>query len=63
MVKFWIKDSGNFLSVRTGLTTEQVQFLQRLKVGDRLILWREKVSGETSPDLTLKQYKQQSEVV
>lgn len=57
MVKFWIRDSGNFFSAKSGLTREQISFLQQLKVGDRLVLWR-----EPNSELTLKRYRSSQEI-
>ena len=53
-IGFWLRDSGNYISAKTGLTGEQVKFLRSFKVGDRIILWNN--NREDSPDITLKQY-------
>lgn len=53
-INFWTKDTGNSLSHSKGLTQEQVNALQQLKVGDRLILWKNDVKEEHDSNLTLK---------
>lgn len=39
-ITMWKKDSGNHMSHRGGLSEKDVEFLQSLKVGDRLILFQ-----------------------
>lgn len=53
-INFWKKESGNLLSHGQGLTKEQVQFLQSLKEGVRLILW--KAQQNDRADVCLKKY-------
>jgi hypothetical protein len=55
---FWKKESGNMMSSGKGLSKEELEFLQSLKEGDRLIVWDNAKSkkGESSPDFTLKKY-------
>lgn len=53
-VSFWSKESGNFLSHSKGLNEEQVEYLKKLKVGDRLILWKNDKKKETDSNLTMK---------
>ena len=57
MIGFWTKETGNMLSHGKGLDVDQIQFLQSLKEGDRLILWLRKTGTETSPNFTLRQFK------
>ncbi len=56
-VAFWSKDSGNYLSHTKGLTEEQIAELQKLKPGDRLILYKNDRKKETDSSLSLKVYK------
>ena len=55
-IGFWIKDTGNFMTHAKGLTQEQIDFLKTLKLGDRLILWKNSRGSEVSPDYTLAKY-------
>jgi len=61
---FWKKQSGSFMSHSKGLTKAEVASLQKLKEGDRLILWVNDVKSESEPNLNLKVYqpKQPEEV-
>lgn len=55
MISFWKKESGSLMSYRNGLTKEQIQFLQGLREGDRLVLWdNSKSRYESKSDFTLK---------
>ena len=45
-IGLWKKETNNLLSHGEGLTEEQVEFLQSLKPGDRLICWYNKDSSE-----------------
>ena len=52
---FYKKDTGNFTTHRSGLTQEQIEMLQSLKEGDRLIIYINKDKKyETSFDANLK---------
>lgn len=55
-IALWEKDSGNALSHSQGLNAEQVEALKALKVGDRLIMFKNTREGETQPDFNLKQF-------
>lgn len=50
-IRLWKKDSGNMLSHGNGLRDEDVAALQKLKPGDRLILWE-----NNDGSVTLKQF-------
>lgn len=53
-IGMWKTEKGSYLSHSKGLTEEQVQYLQNLKIGDRLVLWVNDVrEGEKGPNLTL----------
>lgn len=53
-VALWQKESGNALSHTQGLNAEQIEALKELKVGDRLILFKNKKEGDTQPTFNLK---------
>ena len=56
-IGFWkTKTRPNLcISHGKGLDESQVQMLQQLRPGDRLVLWvNEEKSGENRPDFTLK---------
>lgn len=55
-ISFWKKDTGNLMNHGTGLSKEQIDFLQSLKEGDRLILWNNDVNGERDKNSTLPHY-------
>lgn len=55
-IGFWKKESGNLMSIGKGLSQAEVELLQSLKPGDRLILWSNRSSGEKTPQYTLKKY-------
>jgi len=56
-ITFWKKETGNLMNAKQGLTAEQIEFLQSLKQGDRLILWFEnQKSSDNSPDFRMKKY-------
>lgn len=59
MIGFWkSKFDSNFLGHKNGLNKEQIEFLQSLKEGDRLIVYTNtKKDRETQSDITLKLYK------
>lgn len=53
-IAFWKKESGNFVTAKTSLTSEQVEFLHQLKPGDRLILFPNNMRKDTDPSFVLK---------
>ena len=54
-VGFWIKESGNIMMHSRGLTEAEVEFFKSLKVGDRLIGWREtRKDNPAKPDYRLR---------
>lgn len=55
-VPFWSKETGNLMSHANGLTPEQVEYLKTLEVGDRLIMWFNKIDGPSKPSYNLKVY-------
>lgn len=58
MIGLWKKDTGNLMSHAQGLTETQIEFLQSLKPGDRLIAWDNSANPtETGPGYTLKKSK------
>ena len=59
-VSFWKKDTGNLLSHGQGLSAEQIAFIQKLQVGDRLILWANNAKAGANPNMpthSLKVFK------
>lgn len=53
-IGFWKKDTGNYLTAKSGLTQADIDALHSLKVGDRLILYvGGKKLSEQSPDANL----------
>lgn len=61
-IGLWKNDRGNMLSHSKGLTQEQVNFLQSLKAGDRMIIWPNsfKEKGH-EPDFNLRMFAEQKE--
>ena len=56
-IPFWKKETGNLMNAQPGLTEDQIDFLKSLKVGDRLIIWREhEKRSDSHPDYRLKFY-------
>jgi hypothetical protein len=53
-IGFWEKESGHMFSYGKGLSEEQVKELKSLKVGDRLILFKNDGSRPNSPHFSLK---------
>lgn len=60
-ISFWIKETGNMLSHTSGLSKEQIEALQSLKEGDRLILWKNESKNENTPNYTLKVFKSKTQ--
>jgi hypothetical protein len=58
---FWRKESGNLMSHGKGLTQEDIDALQSLKPGDRLILWFNSPKDESKPTYTLKLFGEPSQ--
>lgn len=56
-IGFWVKETGNLMSHKGGLTHEEVQYIQQLKPGDRLIVWLNQKKTEQSPSYTLRVYR------
>lgn len=54
---FWQKESGNMLSHGKGLSKEQVEELQKLREGDRLILFKNEKKADNTPEYTLQRYE------
>lgn len=53
-IGFWKTNRDRFFtSHQAGLNVEQIQELQKLKVGDRLAIWQNETDGN-SPNMTLK---------
>lgn len=52
-VKFWKSERGFYLSHSKGLTQDQLEFLQQLQPGDKLIMFAEK-NEEGREILTMK---------
>ena len=61
-IAFWKKDTGNIMSHGSGLSVEQVAFLQSLKVGQRLILWSNNGAEGSKPTHNLKVFKTKEEL-
>lgn len=55
-IPFWSKETGNLMSHKTGLTPEQIEYLKQLKVGDRLIMWFNKIDSPSRASYNLKVY-------
>lgn len=56
-INLWIKDHGDYMSHKEGLTAEQIADLQKLKEGDRLILWKNnKRRTDKDASATLRKY-------
>ncbi len=56
-IAFWVKESKNLVSHKDGLSAEDITELQKLKVGDRLILWcNSDKKHDGSPDFNLKPF-------
>ena len=54
MIGFWLAKDRALRSSTQGLTQEQIEFLQSLKVGDRLVLFPAKPDANKNyPDLSL----------
>ena len=60
-ISLWIKDSGNIMSHSGGLNEEQVIALHELKVGDRLICWKQVKDDTHSSDYCLKKYQKRED--
>lgn len=57
-VSFWKKESQNLMSHGKGLTQDQVDALKELKVGDRLIIWKnDRKTDESHSDYALKVFE------
>ena len=56
-ISFWEYPTKNLLSHKNGLTEEEINDLQSLKPGDRLILWFNDKEIKTSPKYNLKKFK------
>lgn len=54
MINFYKNPSGNYTSHMGGLTETQIEFLQALKPGDRLIGFMNTDKRISSSDLTIK---------
>lgn len=59
-ISFWKKETSNLMSHGKGLSKEQVEALQSLKEGDRLIMWCNVAKTEASPHYTMKVYKKEA---
>ena len=60
-IKFWKKNSGNYLAAHDGLTEEQVTELRSLAAGDRLILWYNPPEEGREATFALKKYAPKGE--
>lgn len=59
---FYKKESGNFTTHKGGLTEEQVEFLQSLKPGDRMIIYINRNKAyESGFDANLKKLETKTE--
>lgn len=57
-IGLWRNDSGNILSHNKGLSKEQIEILQSLKEGDRLIIWSNTFKAKgIEPDFNLKKFE------
>lgn len=52
-VAFWPQANGNFTDSPKGLTEDQVKLFSSLKVGDRLIIFKNNPVTERHPTLSL----------
>lgn len=57
-ILFWPKQTGNFLSHKSGLTEIHIEELKKLEPGDRLILFKNERQKETDSYFSLKVVKQ-----
>lgn len=57
-ISFWKKETGNMMTHSGGLTQEQVEFLQGLKKGDRLLMFiNQTKETDTQRDGSLVKYE------
>lgn len=56
-ILFWAKQTGNFMTHRSGLTEVHVEELKKLEPGDRLILFKNDRTKETDSYFSLKVVK------
>lgn len=61
-IGFWEKESGHMFSYGKGLSEEQIAELRQLKVGDRLVLFKNIQQKENSPHYSLKKSVPKSEI-
>lgn len=54
-ISMWKKESNNLLCHRNGLTEDQIAELQKLKVGDRIIIYNQArfKKSDKSPDYSI----------
>lgn len=56
MIAFWENKDGNFRC--SELTQEEIEFIQELKIGDRLVLFKANPEdSKRSPDFKLRKVK------
>ena len=60
-IRFWIKDSGNGMSHKEGLSQQQIDELRQLEPGDRLILWKNKREKDSDSHFNLRVYNKKEE--
>ena len=53
-VSFWATEQGTLHSHSKGLTEDQVKMLNELKVGDRLVIFKNNKREERHPDYSMK---------
>lgn len=56
-IGFWKKQTGNLMNIGKGLSPTEIEFLQSLKPGDRLILWENNNKDEKQPTHTMRKYE------
>jgi hypothetical protein len=64
-IGLWVNESGNIISHSKGLNKDQIELLQSLKEGDRLIIWANTYkTKDHEPGYNLKKFvgKPKSEV-
>ena len=57
-IGLWTDINGNMRSAMAGLDKEQLEFLQSLQLGDRLVIWKNDHEEKNRPQFTLDKAKE-----
>lgn len=57
-IGLWTDIKGNMRSAMAGLDKEQLEFLQSLQLGDRLVIWKNDNEEKNRPQFTLDKAKE-----